>query len=607
MDIQNYLANKGVDCIESGSQLLTTCFYCKKEGHFYINPTNGLWKCHRCGEAGTFKRIQKLFGDTDDIQMLSAFTGPAITQDTSLNVTMEQYQKSIDALSFDATQMPWLQKERGLSISTIGHFKLGVKRNSFSKENNANIDWIAIPHIQNNAIVNIKYRSGAGTKKDFRHIKGCPMPLFNRDGVTKGEPLIICEGEFDAMILWQYGFTNVVTGGGCGTFKPEWFDFVQSIGSPVVFVVFDTDVPGQTGAKELCKRLGDDAKNIILPVGKDISEYFVAHKKTKADFQSLLDKALIGDLESVITVNTALDMLAQQEEAERLSASSRLKTPWDTVNTLISGKFETGELIVLSARAKVGKTTFALNIAYELAKCHNIPVLFMCLEMRPERLVKKLCSLSMGINDLDLTKSDFENARSIFNDVPFYFSYFWDDIGMDKIEKVFTLARRRFGIKLAVFDNLHFLPRSSTNVVAEIGIVSKRFKKLAENLGIPIILIAQPRRVDKNDVVSSEDLKDSSAIKADADKVILVHRESMMAPPPEVGAAGIEDLLSPTDTALHPLTMIKVDASRYSAGGSTFLWFDGALSRYRKATIDEVQEFKNLYGKKRRSAKQERF
>lgn len=609
MDIQSYLASKGLDVqVESESQLTTRCVFCGKDGHLHINSNNGLWNCKRCGETGTIKKIQKHFGDNNDVQLLAVFTGSE--QQSSLNIDIEKYQRAVDLLMFDPVQMKWLTEERGLTHETIEHFKLGLKKNLFSKENQADVEWITVPLIQNEQIVNVKYRTGAPYKKDFKHIKGGILPLFNHDGVVEGEPLILCEGEFDAMILWQHGFTNVLsTTGGCTSFKAEWFDYVLSLKPPIVYVLYDTDVPGQTGAKDLCQRFGDLAKNIVLPFGKDATEYFVTYKKDSKTLQALLDKAALSDLESVITINGAIDTLIEQEEAELLNIEYTLKTPWASVNKLISGKFEPGEMVVISAQPGIGKTTLALNMAYDLAKNHDTPILFMCLEMRPERLVKKLVSIALQLEDMNIRKEDYDTAKQHFMDVPFYFSYFWDDVSLDKIEKVFTQARRRFGIKLAVFDNLHFLPRSASNTTAEMSIASKRFKKLAENLGIPILLIAQPRKIEDNGIISSNDLKDTSAIRADADKVILLHRELMMHMVEDVPIRKNNDLLSslvsPTESAYHPLTLIKVDKSRYGSGGATFLWFDGAKSSYRNATLQEVSDFRKIYQTKKETKKRD--
>ena len=124
---------------------------------------------------------------------------------------------------------------------------------------------------------------------------------------------------------------------------------------------------------------------------------------------------------------------------------------------------------------------------------------------------------------------------------------------------------------MVIFDNLHFLARSLTHQVQELGVISKTFKLLAEELRIPIILIAQPRRGDdENRVVSINDLKGSSDLGADADQVIVLYRKKKKA----------KDGLA--DVSFEPETLVRVDASRYRAGGETLLTFNGATATFKE-------------------------
>ncbi len=605
-EIFSYLAGKGYSLRDSGAdQWVTNCPYCGKKDHFYINKNNGLWDCKSgsCGKKGSFSTLKKHFGD--DFVLTSPFSDTAFLNPEKKSYpeySMSLCTKYHEELLADEKQMRWLKEERGLTEETIKHFKLGLKKDKFSVRANKHIDWIGIPLTCSEKLVNVKYRSGAGEEKDFSFIPKSMLPMFNHDGVEKDEPLILCEGEFDAMILWQNGFKNVLsTSAGAGTFKTEWYDYIKNLNPQVIYVVYDNDSdnpanPGQKYAQEIVYRFGEElAKNIILPEGKDPTDYFVKHKHTSDEFRVLLNKAAMADVESVYGSVEVLDRLILETEGgvEKFG----LQTQFDNVNRLIGGGMCEGEVIVLTARAKIGKTTFAQNITYDMCVNAGAPVLFMCLEMRPERTMRKMVSMITEIDDANLTTSDFRKAKEIFADLPFYFSYFWETVNMDHVEKVFTLARKRYGIKIGVFDNLHFLCRNVNHIVQEVGIVSKRFKQLAEKLKIPIILIVQPRRVDANNIPSSEDLKDSSAIKADADKVVILHRVPM-AFSPEVGSVGnnmVDLIVSPLEESLHPITMVKCDASRFSSGGQSLLWFDGAKSKYRYATSQEIEDFKILY------------
>ena len=96
---------------------------------------------------------------------------------------------------------------------------------------------------------------------------------------------------------------------------------------------------------------------------------------------------------------------------------------------------------------------------------------------------------------------------------------------------------------------------------------------LAEELEIPIILIAQPRKIERNGIMGIEDLKDSASIGADADQVIILYREKTKAH--EGGQS------------FKPETLVRVDASRYHPGGETILVFDGSTGCFAEMERNE--------------------
>ena len=65
------------------------------------------------------------------------------------------------------------------------------------------------------------------------------------------------------------------------------------------------------------------------------------------------------------------------------------------------------------------------------------------------------------------------------------------------------------------------------NQVQEIGLAVQGFKFLAEEMEIPIILIAQPRKIEADAVMTAQDLKDSSSIYSDCDHLIIMHRRRL--------------------------------------------------------------------------------
>ena len=202
------------------------------------------------------------------------------------------------------------------------------------------------------------------------------------------------------------------------------------------------------------------------------------------------------------------------------------------------------------------------------------------MEMGAKRLARKVASNVMHTPDEQVDISTITDARFEMRKRPFYLPE-----GVKRgvtTEEVFDSIKacyRRYGIKLLVFDNLHFLVRSSQNLREKIGEVSQEFKLLAEELRIPIILIVHPRKLNNHKrAMTADDFRETGTIHADADQVVILHRERNRAEDIENDAFNPDEK---KDSILSPYTDVIVDASRFTQGGKTTLYYEGALSKYR--------------------------
>ena len=104
--------------------------------------------------------------------------------------------------------------------------------------------------------------------------------------------LIICEGEFDRLMLEAHGIAAVTSTGGAGSFRQEWAADFLSI--PEVLICLDRDDAGREGARRI-EQFIPHAKLVTLPddvgPGGDITDFFVRLGRTRDDFLRLLDEA----------------------------------------------------------------------------------------------------------------------------------------------------------------------------------------------------------------------------------------------------------------------------------------------------------------------------
>src|SRR5262245_34143218 len=104
--------------------------------------------------------------------------------------------------------------------------------------------------------------------------------------------IIICEGEFDRLVLEANGFPAVTSTGGARAFRKEWAKEFKPI--PEVYICFDNDEAGKNGALRV-GRLIPHAKIVELPQevgeGGDVTDFFVRLGRNREDFLRLLQEA----------------------------------------------------------------------------------------------------------------------------------------------------------------------------------------------------------------------------------------------------------------------------------------------------------------------------
>jgi len=153
------------------------------------------------------------------------------------------------------------------------------------------------------------------------------LELYGRDNLTPDTlRIIICEGEFDKLVLEANGFKAMTSTGGARAFKKEWAKLFDSV--PEVYVCFDNDDPGRQGALKVANMIRH-AKIVELPEeigdGGDVTDFFVRLRKNREDFLKLLEeaKAAPTELEPTRYVSNGLSTsLIERERIERIKNSN---------------------------------------------------------------------------------------------------------------------------------------------------------------------------------------------------------------------------------------------------------------------------------------------
>lgn len=233
--------------------------------------------------------------------------------------------------------------------------------------------------------------------------------------------------------------------------------------------------------------------------------------------------------EIVMQTFDRLDMINSQDAGEYIGVPTGIKD----LDRVIMG-LNKSDLILLAARPGMGKTSFALNIAENVAINKGKKVAFFSLEMSKEQLVSRILSTKGQIpgQTLRLGKlSDKEwerliEAGDIVSKSPIYI----DDTPGITIPEMKAKLRRLGKCDLVVIDYLQLMSsaRRIENRVQEVSEITRNLKIMAKELDVPVLTLSQlsrasEQRTDHKPVLS--DLRDSGSIEQDADIVLFLYRE----------------------------------------------------------------------------------
>lgn len=192
-----------------------------------------------------------------------------------------------------------------------------------------------------------------------------------------------------------------------------------------------------------------------------------------------------------------------------------------------------GDLILIGARPGMGKTSFALNIAVNVACRKQKSVAIFSLEMSTDQLVSRMlcsegCIDSNRMRTGELEENDWINL-SRAADVLVKTDILIDDTAGITITSMKAKLRRVKNLGLVVIDYLQLMQSDKRidNKVQEVAEISRNLKLMAKDLKVPVICLSQlsrsvEGRSEKMPLLS--DLRDSGAIEQDADAVMFLYR-----------------------------------------------------------------------------------
>ncbi len=253
------------------------------------------------------------------------------------------------------------------------------------------------------------------------------------------------------------------------------------------------------------------------------------------------------------------------------------RTGYKYLDTVTSG-LNKSDLILIAARPGMGKTSFAINIATNVARRGDKEVVVFSLEMSKEQLATRMLSTEALVDSHKLRSGYLTNddwvrlaqGAGVLSGLPMYF----DDTAGITVQQIKAKLRRMKNLGLVVIDYLQLMTSTlkTDNRVLIISEITRQLKIMAKEFDIPVILLSQlsrgpEGRNDKRPMLS--DLRESGSIEQDADIVMFLYR----------------DAYYNKDSTTPNISECIIAKNRHGETGTVNLVWDGQFTRFSDAEM----------------------
>lgn len=515
---EEYLAKKGWKYKTSPAHNAFILIVCPKCGegksgegtnNFYAYFHGG-FVCHKCCYKGNLFDLKR---DQGDLRETTSLAGKHRKRERIFSrPESDLLDKTTQNNDIKETVFAWFEKERKITRDTLNYFKIGVDTTYKHAR-------ITFPYFYNGELVNIKYRT---KNKEFAQIPNARKPFFNIDNINPEKPVLLCEGEIDAMSYWQYGFTNVLSipSGAKNFDADELLPLVEGVKS--FLISYDSDSAGFEGSMRAAGLLGIYRCKFINLPEKDINEC-LQKGYSKNQIEQLIKEAKAEPHKDVKSISDFRDELKKRYADPQIYEG--FKTGWEKLDEKIGG-IRLAETSIVTGHTGQGKTSFCLELAYRLAYFSKLPVLICSFENKPHEAAMTVLSIhnerqSKGSHELiDKACDELENSNIYLLNL--HGAHDWG-----VIEDSCRYAIYQYGVAFILFDNLQFFvkitdDRFERRVYEE---VITNTDKMASNEGVHCMMVSHPKKESMEVELTGVHCKGSGAIQQVAQLGITVKRE----------------------------------------------------------------------------------
>lgn len=436
---------------------------------------------------------------------------------------------------------------RGISQSTADKMGLFGADKYFAKLDKHS-DAIAFPYYREGKLVAVKYRSFP--EKAFTQDAGGAHDFFGIDNLIKGEPIIIVEGEIDALTLMEIGIQNVVSVPSGAPIKvadgrslpseDKRFSYVWNAteyldAAPYVILATDQDTAGQALAEELSRRIGKEKCRLAKFPTKDLNELYLNDRNTEGydparNIMDVLETAIPYPIAGLSSADTYADRL---NDLYTKGSGKGFSTGYSSVDNIYT--VAPSQLTVVTGYPSSGKSNFVDQLMVNLARNEDWKFAVCSFENQPEIHISRLMELYTKRRFFDgkdrMTQTEKERAFKWVND-----HFVFIDTGGDEpstIESILDRTKaaiRRMGVRGMVIDPYNYidLKHNSTETEAISSMLSK-VQKFVKTYDMHCWFVAHPSKIQRSGVEQPRpdgmSISGSMAWWAKTDCGLTVHRK----------------------------------------------------------------------------------
>ena len=237
MEVKDLLEKEDIYFIEKGNDYVVRCLnpdHDDRHPSMRIDKVTGVFNCFSCPFKGN---LFKLFGEEPDfLQQMR----------NNIAKKVQEVRASSIGLEVPSGAMPYTGNWRNISKET--YEKVGAF--TYHVEDFAGRLWFPIKDFTGRIVLFQGRHMDFGSPKYLNYPKKTAMPMFML-GETIQSSVILVEGIFDLLNLYDKGLTNAVCIFGVNNMNADRIALLKFIGVTKVFTFFDPDKAGQEATKKI--------------------------------------------------------------------------------------------------------------------------------------------------------------------------------------------------------------------------------------------------------------------------------------------------------------------------------------------------------------------